>query len=74
MSVDIDDKQLETLAKELAIDVKSQKDLSDFTRRLVKLTVETALNAELEDHLCYSKNNPDGLKSSNTRNGNTLKP
>jgi len=73
MSKDMDEKKLEALAKELAKDVKSQDDLSDLTRRLVKLTVETALNAELEDHLGYPKNNPDGLKSSNFRNGFTPK-
>jgi len=69
----MDDKQLEVLAKELAKGVKSQDDLSDLTRRLVKLTVETALNAELEDHLGYPKNNPGCLKSNNARNGHTPK-
>ena len=48
----MDDKKLEALAKELAKDIKSGKDLSAlFSTRLVKLTVETALNAEIEDHL-----------------------
>ena len=54
----MDDKKLEALAKELAKDIKSEKDLSALSRRLVKLTVETALNAEIEDHLGYPKNNP----------------
>ena len=56
----MDDKKLEALAKELAKDIKSEKDRSALSRRLVKLTVETALNAEIEDHLGYPKNNPDG--------------
>lgn len=69
----MDDKKLEALAKELAKDIKSEKDLSALSRRLVKLTVETALNAEIEDHLGYPKNNPDGRKTDNSRNGSTPK-
>ncbi len=69
----MDDKKLEALAKELAKDIKSEKDLSALSRRLVKLTVETALNAEIEDHLGYPKNNPDGRKTDNNRNGFTPK-
>ena len=69
----MDNKKLEALAKELAKDVKSEKDLSELSRRLVKLTVETALNAEIEDHLGYSKNSPDGRNSGNNRNGYTSK-
>ena len=69
----MDNKKLEALAKELAKDVKSEKDLSELSRRLVKLTVETALNAEIENHLGYSKNSPDGRNSGNNRNGYTSK-
>jgi putative transposase len=69
----MDDKKLEALAKELAKDIKSEKDLSDLSRRLVKLTVETALNAEIEDHLGYPKNNLDGRNTGNSRNGFTPK-
>ncbi len=69
----MDDKKLEALAKELAKDIKSEKDLSALSRRLVKLTVETALNAEIEDHLGYAKHNPDGQNSGNSRNGYTSK-
>ena len=73
MSTHMDDKKLEALAKELAKDIKSEKDLSALSRRLVKLTVETALNAEIEDHLGYSKHSPDGHNSGNSRNGYTNK-
>lgn len=69
----MDEKKLEALAKELAKDIKSEKDLSTLSRRLVKLTVETALNAEIEDHLGYSKHNPKGKNSGNSRNGYTSK-
>lgn len=69
----MDKKKLEALAKELAKDVKSEKDLSALTSEIVKLTVETALNAEIEDHLGYPKNSPDGRNSGNSRNGYTSK-
>ena len=69
----MEEKKLEALAKELAKDIKSEKDLSDLSRRLVKLTVETALNAEIEDHLGYTKNSQDGWNSGNSRNGHTPK-
>ena len=38
----MDDKKLEALAKELTKDIISEKYLSALSRRLVKLTVETA--------------------------------
>ena len=39
----MDDKKLETLAKELAKSIKAEKNLSALSRRLIKLTVETTL-------------------------------
>lgn len=55
MSTMIDRKKLEALAKQLALDIKAEKDLSDLSRELMKLTVETALGAEMEAHLGYAK-------------------
>lgn len=43
------------LAAELAKDIKTEADLNALSRELLKLTVETALNAELTDHLGYEK-------------------
>lgn len=68
-----DDSQLQALAKELAKNVKSQKDLSDLTSQLVKMTVEAALNSEMEEHLGYSKNSPQGHNTGNNRNGHSRK-
>ena len=34
----------------LAKDFKTEKDLGELSKLLVKLTVETALNSELEEH------------------------
>ena len=43
--------KLQALAAELAKDIKTEADLNALSRELLKLTVETALNAELTDHL-----------------------
>jgi len=63
-----DRKKLEAIAKELAKDIKSEKDLSDLSRELVKLTVEAALGAEMEEHLGYAKHSLSGRNSGNSRN------
>lgn len=43
----MDEKKLKALAAELAKGLKTEADLNQFSRMLTKLTVETALNAEL---------------------------
>jgi transposase-like protein len=68
-----DDVQLEALVKELAKGVKSQKDLSDLTSKMVKMTVEAALDSEMEEHLGYSKHSPQGHNTGNNRNGHSRK-
>lgn len=60
---------IEEIGKELAKNVKTQKDLSDITGQLMKVVLESALNAELEDHLGYSKNEKSESRKVNTRNG-----
>ena len=42
----MDDKQLQALANELAKNLKTPEDLSQFDRLLKKIKVEAALNAE----------------------------
>jgi len=61
--------KLQAMAAELAKDIKSEEDLSALSAELLKLTVETALKAEQEDHLGYPKHDPDGHHSGNSRNG-----
>ncbi|WP_025473487.1 IS256 family transposase, partial [Yersinia pestis] len=56
---------------ELAKGLKTEADLNAFSRMLTKLTVETALNAELTEHLGHEKNTPKS--GSNTRNGYSSK-
>lgn len=47
---------LQSLATELAKNLKTEKDISALSRELVKLTVETALGKEMEEHLGYTQN------------------
>ena len=67
----MDEKKLKALVAELAKGLKTEADLNQFSRMLTKLTVETALNAELTDHLGHEKNAPK--KGANTRNGYSSK-
>ena len=64
-------KELEAFAREAAKSIKTEKDLSDFSRMLKKITVETALNAELDDHLGYDRHHSS--ENSNSRNGYSSK-
>lgn len=65
--------KLQALALELAKDIKTAEDLSAFSAELTKLTVEAALNAELEEHLGYSPHEVKGRNSGNSRNGYSAK-
>lgn len=55
----MDEKQLQALANELAKNLKTPEDLSQFDRLLKKISVEAALNAEMTHHLGYEKTNPE---------------
>ncbi len=62
---------LEAFAREAAKGIKTEQDLNDFRQMLTKVTVERALNAELDDHLGYDKH--EVSRTSNSRNGTTSK-
>ncbi len=64
-------KELEAFAREAAKGIKTEKDLSDFSQMLTKITVETALSAELNDHLGYDKHQTSS--ADNSRNGYSSK-
>jgi transposase-like protein len=59
--------ELEAFAREAAKSIKTEKDLNNFSQMLTKITVEAALNAELDDHLGYAKHEPS--TNENSRNG-----
>ena len=69
MSVELDD----NLVDQVVGQIKTQDDLADFSRQLLKAAVERVLAAELEDHLGYSKHSPEGHNSGNSRNGHSKK-
>lgn len=67
----MDKKLIQALAKQAAKSIKTESDLNDFQKMLTKVTVETALNAELDDHLGYDKH--EESSSDNSRNGYSSK-
>ena len=67
----MDKKEIEAFAREAAKMLKTEQDLTDFRQILTKVTVEAALNAELDEHLGYDKHEPSD--SSNNRNGTSSK-
>ena len=73
METHVDEDAIRKLAQKIAKDVKTETDLGDFSKLLKKIVVETALDAELTDHLGYEKNNPKGNGSGNSRNGKSKK-
>lgn len=64
-------KELRAIAEAAAKNIKTEDDLNQFRQMLTKITVETALNAELEDHLGFGKGGRSD--ASNNRNGYTSK-
>lgn len=64
-------KELEAFAKEAAKSIKTPQDLNEFSLMLKKITVEAALNAEMDEHLGYEKHAKSLVK--NNRNGKTSK-
>ncbi len=73
MDLKMDREKLKALANELAKDIKTEADLNALSRELLKLTVETALNAELTEHLGYEKHSDSQRPRGNARNGTTPK-
>ena len=64
-------KAIQALATEAAKTIKTEQDLNDFSRMLKKITVERALNAELDVHLGYDKHQDSD--NPNSRNGYSSK-
>ena len=63
--------ELEAFAREAAKTLKTEKDLNEFSQMLTKITVEAALNAELDEHLGYGKHQKS--RTGNSRNGHSPK-
>lgn len=60
--------ELLALAREAGKSIKSEADLNDLRQKLMKVTIEAALNAELDDHLDSAE-----TPKKNSRNGHSKK-
>ena len=60
-------KELQAIAHAAAKNIKTEDDLKDFHQMLTKITVEAALNAELDDHLGFERH--EQSEADNNRNG-----
>lgn len=65
--------EIEALAREMSKGVKTEEDLEAVTRTLTKTLIETALKAEMTDHLGYEAHDRAGSGSGNSRNGTGAK-
>jgi putative transposase len=57
------------IAREMGKEIRSAEDLSGLMSEFLKMTVESALNAELSHHLGYDKHAVEGRNTGNSRNG-----
>ena len=60
-------KELQAIAHAAAKNIKTEDDHKDFQQMLTKITVEAALNAELDDHLGFERH--EQSEADNNRNG-----
>ena len=67
----MDKKEIQAIAQAAAKNIKTEDDLNEFRQMLTKITVETALNVELDDHLGYDKH--ACTDAENSRNGYSSK-
>ncbi len=67
----IDKEELQAIGLAAAKNIKTVQDLNEFRQMLTKISVEAALNAELDEHLGYSKH--EKVYSENSRNGYSSK-
>lgn len=62
-----------SLIEQLSKSIKTEKDLASLSKQLLKMTVERAMEAELDEHLGYEKHQSSGKSNGNSRNGHTSK-
>lgn len=61
------------LAKELAKDCRTVEDIQEKLKELFKDTIQQVFEAEMDDHLGYSKHDESGDHTGNSRNGYSKK-
>ena len=67
MSTIMNQDKMKALAAELAKGLKTPEDLSAFSAQLTKITVEAALNAEMDNHLGYARHDAAGREEQNPK-------
>jgi len=67
------EEKIRRLVKEHSGEFKTQEQISSISTSMMKSLLETALGAEMDEHLGYEKHSPDGNGSGNSRNGSTKK-
>jgi putative transposase len=65
--------KFQEMIREVGKDIKTSEDLSGLMSEFLKMTVESALNAEMGHHLGYEKHAAEGRNKGNSRNGYTRK-
>ncbi len=65
----IKDPKMISAIQELGRGLKSPADLAKLSREILKITVQASLNAEMDEHIGYSKHSPEGYNSGNSGNG-----
>ena len=63
--------ELQALGESFAKNIKTEQDLNEFRQMLTKITVEAALNGEMEDHLGFARH--EKSNKTNSRNGHSSK-
>ena len=66
-------KDIENIGKELSGKIKTQQEMTEVIGQLIKSMMEGILNAELDSHLGYQKNEKAAQRRKNTRNGYSAK-
>ena len=59
--------ELQAIAEAAAKNIKSEEDLNEFRQMLTKITVEAALNAELEEHLGFARHEQSNKKNNSRK-------
>lgn len=65
--------ELEALIAQLAKGVRTEDQMNDLTRAMRKMVIESALGAEMEEHLGYARHSTEGHHTGNSRNGYSSK-
>ena len=61
------------IPKELLDKLKTQSDVEELVGGIYKELIQKMLQAEMDEHLGYQKNDREAKKTSNSRNGNSTK-